>query len=275
MVLLVKILLIRVFYLKEIIYIIVSLFSTLAGSISGMGGGVIMKPIFDMLGEYSAFQIGVLTSFTVFAMSLVSVGISAKEFKFEKDKKKLIICIAMGSLLGGYLGDTLFNLLVKAANDSAVKAAQNGVLLAFVVGVIIYMNTKRKSLNADNIFVGIGVGTALGVFSAFLGIGGGPINVAVLILFFGFEIRTAVICSLISVLVCQTAKLITISCRFGIEAFNIKILAFVVFAGVISAICGRMINKKLSDKAVNRVYTAIQFVVIIMCSINIFRSIIA
>ena len=259
--------------MKNLIYIFISLFSTLVGSISGMGGGVIMKPVFDMFGEYSAFQIGILTSSTVFAMSLVSVGISAKEISAEKEKRNLMPCIALGSLFGGYLGDTLFNLLVKAANDGVVKAVQNGVLLAFVIAVIIYMNTKRKSLNSDKAYVGAGVGIALGIFSAFLGIGGGPVNVAVLIFVFGFEIKTAVICSLISVFVCQSAKLVSIGCRFGIGAFDISILAFVVAAGVIGAICGRMINKKLSEKAVGRVYTFVQILVIIICSFNIIKTV--
>lgn len=261
--------------MKDLIYIIVSFFSTLAGSISGMGGGVIMKPIFDMLGEYSAFQIGVLTSSTVFAMSFVSVGISAKSFKIEKENNKKIICVALGSLIGGYIGDAVFNLLVKEANDDIVKAVQNVVLLILVIAVIIYMNGKRKSLEVKNNFIGIPVGVALGIISAFLGIGGGPINVAVLIFVFGFGIKTAVLCSLVSVLVCQSAKLFSIGENFGIAAFDIRILIFVVIAGVIGAVCGRIINKKLSDKAVNRVYTAIQFIVIIMCGINIFRSLFA
>lgn len=192
--------------MKNIIYIIVSLFSTLAGSISGMGGGVIMKPIFDMLGEYSAFQIAVLTSSTVFAMSAVSVGISVKSNSFQKENRKTFLSIAAGSLLGGYLGDAVFNALVHSSYDSVVKAIQNGVLLILVAFVIIYMNGKRKSVNIKNQLVGIPVGIILGIISAFLGIGGGPINVAVLIFVFGFEIKTAVICSLTSVFVCQGGK---------------------------------------------------------------------
>ncbi|MBQ9531999.1 MAG: sulfite exporter TauE/SafE family protein [Eubacterium sp.] len=262
--------------MKDVIYIIVSLFSTLIGSISGMGGGVIMKPIFDMLGDYSAFQISVLTSSTVFAMSAVSVGMSTKKFKQEKEKSKTIFCVASGSLVGGLIGDFIFNFLVKSLNDNSVKAVQNAVLLILVIAVIIYMNSKnRKSLERNNNLVGIPVGLMLGIISAFLGIGGGPINVAVLIFVFGFEIKTAVICSLSSVLFCQFMKLISIVFNHGAQAFNMKILIFVVIAGVIGALCGRIINRKLSDKAVNGVYTAVQVIVIAMCFVNIYRSIFA
>ena len=257
--------------MKELIYIIVSFVSTLLGSISGMGGGVIMKPVFDILGDYSSFQISVLTSSTVFAMSAVSVGMSAKKIKKEKDNSKIFIFVALGSLLGGYIGNAVFNLLVKSADDAAVKAVQNGVLLLLVIAVIIYMNGKRKSFNSKNMLIGIPVGIILGIISSFLGIGGGPINVAVLILVFGFEIKTAVVCSLLSVLLCQGAKLVSIVFVSGIDSFKIKALIFVAAAGVFGAFCGRMINKKLSDKAVNRVYTAIQIIVIIMCLINISR----
>ncbi len=258
--------------MKDVIYIIVSLFSTLIGSISGMGGGVIMKPIFDMLGDFSAFQISVLTSSTVFAMSAVSVGTSAKKFKEEKEKSKTFFCVALGSLAGGYIGNALFNQLTYSfENDNAVKAVQNAVLLALVVAVIIYMNQKnRKSLEVKNSLAGIPVGLILGIISAFLGIGGGPINVAVLIFVFGFEIKTAVICSLLSVLFCQGAKLLSIGIIL-FAAFDTNLYIFVVIAGVIGALCGRAINKKLSERGVNGVYTFVQVIVIMMCGFNICR----
>ncbi|MBR3738431.1 MAG: sulfite exporter TauE/SafE family protein [Eubacterium sp.] len=262
--------------MKTIIYVIVSFFSTLIGSISGMGGGVIMKPIFDMLGEYSPFQISVLTSSTVFAMSAVSVATGYKKFREEKDNNKTFLFIAAGSLVGGYIGNALFNLLIgNVKNESAVKAIQNGVLLLLVCAVIIYMNKKeRKSLEVKNNFAGAPVGLILGIISAFLGIGGGPINVAVLIFVFGFEIKTAVLCSLLSVFLCQGAKLLSTGSAV-FSAFSTNICLFVVAAGVFGALCGRMINKKLSGKAVGSVYTAVQIIVIIMCALNICRSLFA
>lgn len=40
---------------------------------TGMGGGVIIKPAMDFIGTYNAQTIGVISSITVFSMSIVSI----------------------------------------------------------------------------------------------------------------------------------------------------------------------------------------------------------
>lgn len=257
--------------MDNLIYILVTLFSTFAGSISGMGGGVIFKPVFDMLGGYTASQISVLTCSTVLAMSAVSVGISAKKFAAEKQYTGTVLSVAAGSLFGGFAGDSVFSALTANVNDNAVKTIQNAVLLAFVVMIVFYMRGSKKTLNSSSRLAGLPTGFALGIISAFLGIGGGPINVAVLTFVFGFGIKTAVLCSLTSVLVAQAAKFASIIIHSGTSPFAIKLLPFMVAAGVAGAITGRAVNKKLSDRAVNNVYTSIQVIVIAMCIINIIR----
>ncbi len=260
--------------MDNIIYILVTLFATLIGSISGMGGGVIIKPVFDMFGAYSAFEISVLTSTTMLAMSIVSVGSGVKNFKEEKECGKTIFFVAAGSLFGGYIGDAIFNLLTDSLNDETVKTVQNTVLLVLVLLIIIYMRSSQKSLKVKSALAGLPVGLLLGIISAFLGIGGGSINVAVLTLVFGFNIKTAVLCSLTSVLVAQSTKVITILIHNGTSAFALKLLPFIVIAGVIGAIIGRTINKKASEKTVNTLFVSIQFIVVLMCTINIVRYIV-
>jgi len=55
------------------LYFLVSLIATTVGSITGMGGGVIIKPILDFIGTYNAQTIGVISSITVLTMSIISV----------------------------------------------------------------------------------------------------------------------------------------------------------------------------------------------------------
>ena len=52
---------------------LLALFATIVGSLSGMGGGVIIKPLMDALGDYDVQTIGVVSSITVFTMAIVSV----------------------------------------------------------------------------------------------------------------------------------------------------------------------------------------------------------
>lgn len=257
--------------IENIIYTVVAFFSTLIGAISGMGGGIIMKPVFDIIGKYGAFETGVLTSSTMLAMSLYSVSSSINNFKKEKENSKIIAFVALGSLLGGLAGDAVFRGLSASFNDGAVKIAQNSVMLALVIAVIIYMSGKKRSLNIKNKYAGIPVGLFLGVVSSFLGIGGGPVNVTVLTIVFGFTAKTAVICSLSSVFVSQISKISSIIINNGISSFAIKLLPFVVIAGLVGAIIGRWINKKASDKTVEKLFIAVQTIVIVMCTVNIIR----
>lgn len=56
-----------------IIYFIVSFFASIAGAICGIGGGVVIKPVLDMLGLESAAVISFLSGCTVLSMSCYSV----------------------------------------------------------------------------------------------------------------------------------------------------------------------------------------------------------
>ncbi|MGB4608662.1 MAG: hypothetical protein GX243_05760 [Tissierellia bacterium] len=50
----------------SILYFLITLFATTLGSTSGMGGGVIIKPVLDAFGHYDIETISVLSSVSVF-----------------------------------------------------------------------------------------------------------------------------------------------------------------------------------------------------------------
>ena len=101
----------------ELIYFMVVWIATTAGALTGMGGGVIIKPVLDVIGEYDAATIGVLCSCTVFTMSIVSIH------KQVRQKAKIDLSIALplsaGSILGGWSGERLLRYIV-AGQDNAV-----------------------------------------------------------------------------------------------------------------------------------------------------------
>ena len=59
--------------LEYIIYFIITLFATTICSLTGMGGGVIIKPIMDVIGNFDVHSIGIIASITVFSMAFVSI----------------------------------------------------------------------------------------------------------------------------------------------------------------------------------------------------------
>lgn len=259
--------------MSNFIYIIAILFATTLGALAGIGGGVIVKPVFDAFGEYTAAQISVISSGAVFAMSLVSTLISSKQLKEQKQNLKILIPLALGAVVGGYAGEYAFSALT--ASDAVIRIVQNSILLVLIVFVVIYMkNDSKKSLERTEWYFAAVTGLLLGCVSAFLGIGGGPINVAVITLVFGLGIKTAVIGSLITILFAQGTKLISIAVKDA-SVFNIKLLPFVIITGICGAVLGRTLNKKASDKTVNRCFIAVQIVIILLCIFNIVKYVIS
>ena len=56
-----------------IIYSIIVLCATMIGAITGLGGGIIIKPAFDFVGIDTTSMISVYSTVAVFTMCLVSI----------------------------------------------------------------------------------------------------------------------------------------------------------------------------------------------------------
>ena len=81
----------------EIVYFIVAAFSTIIGSSVGLGGGVIIKPVLETLSDYSLPTVNLLSSSTIFVMSIVTVFYQLK--KKDKINLKNTIVVALGSIV--------------------------------------------------------------------------------------------------------------------------------------------------------------------------------
>ncbi|KFN89449.1 uncharacterized DUF81 family protein [Tetragenococcus muriaticus PMC-11-5] len=85
---------------KELIYFFVIILANTVGAISGMGGGVIIKPVLDFIAVDPVAAISFYSSVAVFVMSITSTirqmkgGISISW--------KLVIGVATGAILGGF-----------------------------------------------------------------------------------------------------------------------------------------------------------------------------
>ena len=89
-----------------LIYFITIFLSNTVGALSGMGGGVIIKPVLDFLGFHSLNSIAFYSSVAVFVMSISS---TYKQYQngVQIEWKKAA-SISFGSLVGGMLGDLGF-----------------------------------------------------------------------------------------------------------------------------------------------------------------------
>lgn len=89
--------------IDTIIYFVVSLLASISGAICGIGGGVIIKPVLDLLRTDSVATISFLSSCTVLAMSCYSVlkNLSNGENRIDL---QITIPLAVGGAVGGVVG---------------------------------------------------------------------------------------------------------------------------------------------------------------------------
>jgi len=256
----------------NILYFLITLFATTVGSTTGMGGGVIIKPVLDAFGHYGVDTVSVLSSISVFAMSIVSI---LKKMKVSKDiKLNIAVLLAIGSIIGGYLGNLIFKIAITNQNANIVKIIQNSVLAILLIIIFIYMQNKEKihSFEFEGLSSAVLIGFSLGVVSSFLGIGGGPINVVAFIFFFSYSAKTATFASLITIFFSQASKLISILFSTGFGIYDFTVLPYMLIGAIAGGFLGSEICKRLSEKNVVLFFNIIQILIFLICLFNIYNS---
>ena len=251
--------------MSELLFFVVSFLASIAGAICGIGGGVIIKPVLDMCGLASVSTISFLSGCTVLSMSCYSVfkNISSGENKVDF---KIGTPLAIGAAVGGVVGKQTFS-MVKAMFESqnTVGAVQAACPAALTVMTFVYtvFKEKIKTHHVTNQAVCLLIGFVLGIFSSFLGIGGGPINLVILFFVFSMDTKTAAQNSLYIILF---TTLITHS----VPEFKILALVLMVCGGIGGGMVGRIFNKKMDNKAVDKLFLCLMGVII---AISIYNTI--
>ncbi len=222
----------------------------LLGTICGMGGGIIIKPVLDAVGVMSVATIAFLSGCTVIAMSFWSVG---KAFL----KKESVIDLHMtpflglGAAVGGLLGRQLFVTVSSLFPDQNTAGGVQACLLFAATAATLLYTVNKDRLRSKQItspFISIVIGLLLGMLGTFLGIGGGPFNVAALCFFFSMPTKRATQNSLFIVLLSQAASTLKIIFFDGLPDFSPMILAGMVLFGVIGSEIGRRVNKRIDNR---------------------------
>ncbi|WP_270658790.1 sulfite exporter TauE/SafE family protein [Paraclostridium bifermentans] len=256
----------------QIIYFLVALFSTILGSSAGLGGGIIIKPVLDSLGDYALPTINLLSSSTIFIMSIVTVFYQLK--KKDKINPKNTIVVATGSVVGGIIGQKLMSfILSKDINIDLINNIQSIIIIILLISVFLYMRNKGniKSYKINNILaIGL-LGLFLGAISAFLGIGGGPINVAAFTILFSMTANEAARNSILVIFFSQGSKIISIAVTTGFSSYNLDMLPYMLVGGVLGGIIGYKINKAVSEKSIIKIFNSVTLSIILLNLYNIFK----
>ncbi|MGM0125178.1 hypothetical protein IGI37_002576 [Enterococcus sp. AZ194] len=251
-----------------LVYFFIIIFANTVGAVSGMGGGVIIKPLLDLMGEHSVAAISFYSSVAVFTMSIVS---TTKQIKQGISLNlRFVLWLSFGAIVGGMLGNLVFEgLYLLVASEKQVQLIQ--IILTVLTLIFAFCATKYswKPLGLSHWFWYLFCGVVLGFLASLLGIGGGPINVALLMLFFGLPIKEATIYSICIIFFSQLSKLATIALSTGFERYDLTILYAIIPAAILGGFIGAKLSHILSPEKVTFVF---QLVILVVLAINIYNG---
>ena len=117
---------------------LVALLACLIGSICGMGGGVIIKPVLDASGFLPVAQINFFSCCTVLGMTLWSVTKSLTGGESRIDLR-LSTPLAAGAAVGGLVGKRAFSAMAAlCSNAGTAGGVQAALLLAATLLTMLY-----------------------------------------------------------------------------------------------------------------------------------------
>lgn len=252
-----------------LIFFLVSFLASIIGSICGIGGGIIIKPTLDILGVLSVETISFLSGCTVLSMSVASL---LKGKNGIKNEIKLLVAIplAIGAILGGIFGKRTFILLESyLSNENYVGLIQSiimSIILIFTIYAIFHLKrgSKFQRMFKDNILMTTIIGFILGLISSFLGIGGGPMNIIILTIFFLMPARVAALNNLFIIMFSQLSSLSYLIITNRLPEFNILILILMVVGGVLGGVIGSNYRNKISNEIIEKLFTKAMVVVLLI-----------
>ncbi len=250
-----------------LIYFLVTLFATTIGGIAGVGGGIIIKPTLDAIGTYNVATIGVLSSITVLSMATVSCY---KYLKIGIKFDNRIILLSTGSILGGFFGKSMFDLLSNNVSNNIAKGIQASMLIALFVFVL--FRKYYPHYKTENKVVMILAGVLMGSLSSFLGIGGGPINIVIICIIFSLQVKDAAVFSIFTIFFSQLTTVITTTVSPGLNTFELSMLLLMIPAAIIGGIVGTHLNRKLVHKHIEGLFNALIGSMILLSLYNVYVS---
>lgn len=253
-----------VILLSIIIFFAVSLTASVVGAISGIGGGILIKPVLELVSDSSVEVISFLSGCTVLSMAVVSLLKKRKsDIKLERRRGTFL---AVGSAAGGVIGKLIFDSM-----KSGVLGIWQSLLLFLVTAVLLVFLKVEYKLPRIEVSASIPcllMGMLLGLVSSFLGIGGGSLNLAVLTYFLGMNFKEASLHSIYVILFSQTASIIMSVVSGKVPEFSSLMLITMIAGGVLGGLVGSIISNRLENKAIERLYAIVLVLVLILSGRN-------
>lgn len=178
--------------------------------------------------------------------------------------------IAIGSIVGGMVGKSIFLYVMEKINASTVVIVlQSAIIYVLILSIYVLVKHrgKIKTYQLTNSIIKMGIGIILGVIAAFLGIGGGPLNVAILALLFSMGVKESALNSIFIIFFSQLSSLVYTGATTGFGSIDGPVLFCMILGGMTGGFLGSRFSKHLADKTVERIFN-IGLIVIMLISLT-------
>ena len=161
-----------------IYFLLTTVLSTLFG-IAGLGSAVALVPMLSIVGL--PFDLARASGLFVNSISTITISIlNLKKKLFDKD---FVLPLVISSMIFAFIGSKI-SLMV----DRAIVQSIFGYTLFIIATMILFFKKPKETKGNDKKSILIFAGSIGGLFSGFLGIGGGSI-ISPILLLFGYDIK--------------------------------------------------------------------------------------
>lgn len=195
------------------IYLLTGGLCVFFGMSSGLGALTLLRPLLDAISPLSGASVSMLCTMAALAASLVGAF-----FAFNQPpplSQDELLLIAVGSALGGILGDLAAFRFLSMLSESAAGFLQNALLLTLLALPMLYFtrlaHTVRPLVLEKPLLFPVSL--LLGLIASFLSFGAEPLSLMLLFLLFDATDREAAFAALEITLFAMAGKLIIMLIR--------------------------------------------------------------
>lgn len=106
-----------------------------------------------------------------------------------------------------------------------------------------------------------------------MAIGGGPLNVSLLVIIFHFTMKQSTVYSIATVFFSQITKMISIAVSAQYAQFDMKMVPLLIIASIVGAYIGTVWNEKISSAKLESLYTIFMILITVITGFNVVRFI--
>ena len=218
------------------IYFVLSLSSAFFGMSAGLGATTLLRPMLDAVSPLSPASVSLLCTMATLGAALVSAFFALNHpLPVHQDE---VLLLAVGSALGGVLGDLASVRFQSMISPDAARLLQNALLFTLTALPAIYFGTLSRTLRPLSLTRMTSFPTAIivGLLASFLSFGAEPLTLMLYYLLLDAENDEGAFAALTISLCSMAGKLIVQLIRYRLRLPDANALLWLLPGAIIGAV---------------------------------------